>query len=332
MPHTRGDFLAGIGTTAAVASTTAPANTSLGGSFVEPAHGLTFATLRNGGVDRVGVKTARGIVDVRAAAAALGVANPPATVEDVVAGKGNVLALARIAANAPASAILREADVIFGPLVSEPSKIVCVGLNYRAHIAETGEKLPAYPDLFNKFNTALNRHGGTVRVSDLPVNQFDYESELVMIVGKRARGVSEADALNYVFGYTTGNDFSARDAQLRVSQWMTGKTPDEFAPLGPYLVTADQSPDPQTLQIRTFVNDEAAPRQDMNTSRMIFSCAQILSYVSQFMTLVPGDVIFTGTPSGVIVGYPKEKQVWLKPGDRIRTTISSIGELRFTLT
>jgi 2-keto-4-pentenoate hydratase/2-oxohepta-3-ene-1,7-dioic acid hydratase in catechol pathway len=113
---------------------------------------------------------------------------------------------------------------------------------------------------------------------------------------------------------------------------MTGKTPDEFAPLGPYLVTADRIPDPQTLQIRTFVNDEAVPRQDMNTSRMIFSCAQILSYVSQFMTLVPGDVIFTGTPSGVIVGYPKEKQVWLKPGDRIRTTISSIGELHFTLT
>jgi 2-keto-4-pentenoate hydratase/2-oxohepta-3-ene-1,7-dioic acid hydratase in catechol pathway len=331
MPHSRGDFLAGIGTTAAAVTA---ATQVVAAAPQAPAHatGLTLATLRDGGVDHLGVKTARGLVDVRAAAAALGVADAPATVEDVVAGRGNPAALQHVVANAPAKTIRPESAVEFGPLVSNPSKIVCVGLNYHAHIAETGEKVPAFPDLFNKFNTTLNRHGGTVKVSDLPVTSFDYESELVMIVGKRARNVAEADALNYVFGYTTGNDFSARDAQLRVSQWMTGKTPDGFAPLGPYLVGADRIPDPQTLQIQTFVNDETAPRQDMNTSQMIFSCAKIVSYVSQFITLVPGDVIFTGTPSGVIIGYPKEKQVWLKPGDRIRTTISSIGELRFTLT
>jgi 2-keto-4-pentenoate hydratase/2-oxohepta-3-ene-1,7-dioic acid hydratase in catechol pathway len=113
---------------------------------------------------------------------------------------------------------------------------------------------------------------------------------------------------------------------------MTGKTPDEFAPIGPWLVTADQIPNPQTLQIQTWVNDETTPRQDANTAQMIFNCAHILSYTSTFITLVPGDVIFTGTPSGVITGYPKDKQVWLKPGDRVRTTITKIGDLRFTLT
>ncbi len=113
---------------------------------------------------------------------------------------------------------------------------------------------------------------------------------------------------------------------------MTGKTPDQFAPIGPWLVTADQIPDPQTLQVQTFVNDETKPRQDMNTAQMIFNCAHILSYTSTFITLSPGDVIFTGTPSGVIAGYPPDKQVWLKPGDRVRTVISKVGELHFTLT
>jgi 2-keto-4-pentenoate hydratase/2-oxohepta-3-ene-1,7-dioic acid hydratase in catechol pathway len=292
---------------------------------------LTLTTLRDGGLDHVGIKTAAGIVDVSLAARGLGVTDPPRTVEDVIAGRGAVAELPRIVASAPREAIRAATAVEFGPLVSNPSKIVCVGLNYRAHIAETGGKTPPYPDLFNKFNTALNRHNGTVRVSNLPLAQFDYESELVAIVGTTARNVAESEALQHVFGYTTGNDFSARDAQLRVSQWMTGKTPDEFAPLGPWLVTADQIPDPQTLQVQTFVNDETAPRQDMNTAQMIHSCAKILSYTSQFITLEPGDVIFTGTPSGVILGYPKEKQVWLKPGDRIRTVISKLGELRFTL-
>jgi 2-keto-4-pentenoate hydratase/2-oxohepta-3-ene-1,7-dioic acid hydratase in catechol pathway len=221
--------------------------------------------------------------------------------------------------------------VQYGPLVSSPEKILCVGLNYRAHLAETNMKAQPYPDLFNKYNTSLNRHNGTVAVSTLPLVQYDYESELVMIIGKEARNVSEADALAYVFGYACGNDFSARDAQLRVSQWMTGKTPDQFAPLGPWLVTADQIGDPQTLQIQTFVNDEKTPRQDMSTAQMIFSCGKIISYMSEFITLRPGDVIFSGTPSGVILGYPKDQQVWLKAGDRITTKISKLGELKFTL-
>lgn len=330
MDVSRKGFLTGTAA-AALAAGSAPTAASAwpaGGGSVA---GLTFTTLRDGGVDHVGIRTKHGIVDVARAASAMGLAPPPRTIEELIAGRGDLESLQRIAASAPASAIRNESSVEFGPLVSKPEKILCVGLNYRAHLAETNMKPQPYPDLFNKYNTALNRHNGTVAVSSLPLTQFDYESELVLIIGKEARNVSEADALSYVFGYACGNDFSARDAQLRVSQWMTGKTPDQFAPLGPWLVTADQIGDPQTLQIQTFVNDETTPRQDMNTSEMIFSCAKIISYMSEFITLRPGDVIYSGTPSGVILGYPKDKQVWLKAGDKIRTRISKLGELHFTL-
>jgi 2-keto-4-pentenoate hydratase/2-oxohepta-3-ene-1,7-dioic acid hydratase in catechol pathway len=333
MDFSRKTFLtAGAAAVAAAAPAPADASAVTPGEVASAVRGLTLTTLRDGGADHLGIRTPRGIVDVGRAGMALGLASLPRTIEDVVAGRGDVAALARIASQAPSGALRDESEAEFGPLVSRPNKILCVGLNYRAHIAETGVKIPAFPDLFNKYNTALNRHRGTVAVSSLDAEQFDYESELVMIVGKTARNVAESEALSYVFGYTTGNDFSARDLQLRTSQWMTGKTPDQFAPLGPWLVTAEQIPDPGSLQIQTFVNDETAPRQDMNTAQMIFSCAKIVSYVSQYITLEPGDVIFTGTPSGVILGYPKEKQVWLRAGDRITTRISKLGELRFSLT
>ena len=293
--------------------------------------GLTFTTLRDGGIDHLGIRTRRGIVDVAQAADALGISPPPRSVDDLLTGRGDIASLQRIAEQAPAVVIRAEHAVEFGPLVSAPPKIICMGLNYREHLAETGMSPQAFPDLFNKYNTALNRHNGTIAVSTLDAKEFDYESELVTLMGKEARNVSEADALSYVFGYTAGNDFSARDLQLRTSQWMTGKTPDQFAPIGPWLVTGDQIGDPQTLQIQTFVNDESTPRQDANTSQMIFSVAQIISYTSQFITLQPGDVIFTGTPNGVILGHPTDKQVWLKPGDRVTTRISKLGELHVTL-
>ncbi|HUN30186.1 MAG TPA: fumarylacetoacetate hydrolase family protein [Alphaproteobacteria bacterium] len=331
MDVSRKGFLAGTAAAAAAAAGAAPSLVSAQ-SGSPTVTGLTFTMLRDGGVDHIGIRGKHGIIDVARAASALGISSPPQTIEDVIAGRGDVGALQRIVAQAPMSAVRSESSVQYGPLVSSPEKILCVGLNYRAHLAETNMKPQPYPDLFNKYNTSLNRHNGTVSVSTLPLKEFDYESELVLIMGKEARNVSEADALSYVFGYACGNDFSARDAQLRVSQWMTGKTPDEFAPLGPWLVTADQISDPQTLQIQTFVNDETTPRQDMNTAQMIFSCAKIISYMSEFITLKPGDVIYSGTPSGVILGYPEDKRVWLKAGDRITTKISKLGELKFTLT
>jgi 2-keto-4-pentenoate hydratase/2-oxohepta-3-ene-1,7-dioic acid hydratase in catechol pathway len=293
--------------------------------------GLTFTTLRDNGTDHLGIRATGGIIDVAASARTLGVADAPRTVDDVIAGRGDLDALRAIVARAPADALRREDAVEYGPVVLDPSKIVCVGLNYTAHITEFGEPRPRYPDLFNKYNSALNRHRGTIDVSGLPVTHFDYESELVIVIGRTARRVAESEALDYVFGYTAGNDFTARDAQLRVSQWMTGKTPDGFAPIGPWLVSADQVPDPQTLDIETFVNDETVPRQHANTSEMLFSCRAIIAYTSAYITLQPGDLIFTGTPSGIIQGMPKEKQVWLKPGDQVRTVISRIGELRVTL-
>jgi 2-keto-4-pentenoate hydratase/2-oxohepta-3-ene-1,7-dioic acid hydratase in catechol pathway len=328
MDVSRKGFLAGGAAAAALAAGSSP--TPLEAS-PDSTTGMTYTTLRDGNLDHLGVRTPNGIVDVAQAGRALGITTLPKTIEDVIYGRGNVGALKQVVSGAPKSAVRSESSVQYGPLVSSPEKILCVGLNYRAHVAETNAKAQPYPDLFNKYNTALNRHNGTVAVSTLPLTQFDYESELVLIIGKEARNVSEADALKYVFGYACGNDFSARDAQLRVSQWMTGKTPDQFAPLGPWLVSTDQISDPQTLQIQTFVNDETTPRQDMNTSEMIFSCAQIVSYMSEFITLRPGDVIYSGTPSGVILAYPKDKQVWLKSGDRITTKISKLGTLQFTL-
>jgi 2-keto-4-pentenoate hydratase/2-oxohepta-3-ene-1,7-dioic acid hydratase in catechol pathway len=326
----RSAFLAGTAAAAVAAPTLIAAASPA--DVASATRGMTLTTLRDGGVDHVGIRTSRGIVDVSRAAKALGIAQPPLTVDDVVAGRGDVAALPRIAKDAPASAIRSEASVEFGPLMTSPPKIICIGLNYTAHIEELKEKAPADPELFNKYNTALNRHNGTVAVSKIPAQKFDYESELVMVMGKGGRNIAQSDALSCVYGYACGHDFTARDLQYKATQWMVGKTPDQFAPLGPWLVTADQIPDPQTLQIQTFVNDEKEPRQNMSTAQMIANCARIIAYTSTVISLQPGDVIFTGTPSGVINGYPKEKQVWLKPGDRIRTVISKLGELHFTLT
>jgi 2-keto-4-pentenoate hydratase/2-oxohepta-3-ene-1,7-dioic acid hydratase in catechol pathway len=215
------------------------------------------------------------------------------------------------------------------PPIPDPEKIVCIGLNYRKHAAETGNPVPKQPILFNKYNTALNGHGGTIGVSEEDAQRFDYEAELVIVIGRRARNVSEADAPNYIFGYATGNDFTARDLQSRSSQWMLGKSLDGSAPLGPWLVTADQV-DGDNLKIECRVNGEV--RQSSNTSDMVFNCKQLVSYTSRYFTLKPGDIIFTGTPEGVISGYPKDKQVWLKPGDKIVTSIEKLGDLSFTLT
>ena len=213
--------------------------------------------------------------------------------------------------------------------MTNPEKIVCIGLNYRRHAAETGNPVPKMPILFNKFNTALNNHGGTIGVSEEDARNFDYEAELVIVIGRTARSVSEADAANYIFGYCVGNDFTARDLQSRSSQWMLGKTLDGSGPLGPWLVTADQV-DGDNLKIECRVNGKVV--QSSNTSDMVFNCRQLVSYVSRYMTLKPGDIIFTGTPEGVIAGKKKEEQVWLKAGDKLVTSIEKLGDLAFTLT
>ncbi len=219
---------------------------------------------------------------------------------------------------------MAESDLKLAPVVPHPVKIICVGLNYRKHAAEGNMAVPEFPLLFSKFDNAIAAPG-----EDVPIapewGQVDYESELVVVIGKTARRVSEADALSYVLGYCNGNDISERALQTRTSQWLIGKSLDKFMPIGPYLVTADDLPDPQNLTIKGWFNGEL--RQDSSTSYMIFPVAKIISYASQLMTLHPGDIISTGTPEGVILGFPKEKQQWIKPGDSYTVEVQGLGKL-----
>ncbi len=321
---------AGIaGTTTARAQTTKVAATTATSN--SPVRGLTFTTLRKGPTYSLGIRTEKGIIDVAAAEAALGL-DAPTSIDAVLKGRGNVAALQTLVTRAKAAGkrfLIAEDKASFGPVVTNPEKIVCIGLNYRKHAAETGQPVPKFPILFNKFNSALNYHGGTIAISKEDAKDFDYEAELVIVIGKTARNVSEADAGNYIFGYCTGNDFTARELQRLSSQWMLGKSLDGSGPIGPWLVTADQV-DGDKLKIECKVNGQV--RQSSNTADLVFGTKQLVSYVSKYMTLKPGDLIFTGTPEGVIAGYPKDKQLWLKAGDKITTSIEKLGELTFTLT
>ena len=296
------------------------------------ATGLTLLNMRRDGEFRLAVKTSKGVLDVGEAARLLHM-HAPATTDDLLQNEYgqslNALVDAASKSSAAQKAFLKEENIEYGPAVTRPEKIVCVGLNYRRHAAEIGAPVPKQPVLFNKYNNALNYHGGTIKLPVDAAKKFDYEVELVMVIGKQAKNVTETDALTYVAGYCTGNDFTARDLQLETGgQWMVGKTPDQFAPLGPYLVTADQI-DPDNLKLECRANGET--RQSSNTSDMIFNTRQIITYISRLITLRPGDIIFTGTPQGVIQGMPKDKQVWLKPGDKIACSLEKLGELKFDL-
>jgi len=224
-----------------------------------------------------------------------------------------------------------ESSLSYGRLITNPGKIVCVGLNYRKHALEIGMPIPKNPVLFNKFNNTLAAHNTTIRLPPREVSyKFDYETELLVVIGRHARNVSESEALDYVAGYCTANDFSARDLQLESGgQWMIGKTLDAFAPIGPYFVSAARAGDPNKLKIETHVNGEV--RQSSNTSDFIFNVQQVISYISRHFALEPGDIIFTGTPEGVIQGMPPDKRVWLKAGDQVVSTIEKLGKLNFSL-
>jgi 2-keto-4-pentenoate hydratase/2-oxohepta-3-ene-1,7-dioic acid hydratase in catechol pathway len=296
------------------------------------AKGLTLLTLRRNGEYRLAARTPKGILDVVEAYRALKMQGP-ATMDDLLQHEDgprlNALVDAALKQPAAAKAFLEESAVQYGPVVTRPDKIVCVGLNYRNHAKEIGAPIPKQPVLFNKFNNTLNHHMGKVELPVHAAKKFDYEVELVIVMGKLAKRVSEADALSYVAGYATGNDFTARDLQLETGgQWTVGKTPDQFAPLGPYLVTADQI-DPDNLKIELRLTGEQ--RQSSNTSDFIFNTRKVISYISQTITLKPGDIIFTGTPEGVIQGKPEAQRVWLKAGDKIACSLEKLGELRFDL-
>lgn len=288
---------------------------------------MKLLTFIKAGKQALGVKTASGIVDVEAALVAHPAQGVATDVMDVIeGGQAAVAALTAYVESLPETGDFRlaEESLVWGPSVTRPNKIICVGLNYRKHADETNAPYPEYPILFNKFNNTLTGHQHPVAVPKV-TEKLDYEVELAIVIGKTAKYVSEEESLDYVFGYSAVNDLSARDLQLRTQQWLLGKSCDDFSPLGPYLVTADEVGDPQNLALKTIVNGEV--RQDSNTSDMIFTCKQIVSYISQHMSLVPGDVILTGTPEGVIMGYPPEKQVYLQPGDVVTVEIEKLGSL-----
>jgi 2-keto-4-pentenoate hydratase/2-oxohepta-3-ene-1,7-dioic acid hydratase in catechol pathway len=269
----------------------------------------------------LGIKTEKGIIDVEQAATLLSL-ELPTTMEQVIAGGDGALSQLTELTKLEVSTISEE-ELVYAPCITQPEKIICVGLNYVDHAKESNMEIPTSPVLFSKFNNTLAAHNQTIR---LPKNaeKFDYEVEMVIVIGKEAKNVSKDEALSYVFGYTVGNDLSARDLQFRSGQWLLGKTCDHFGPIGPYLVTADEL-DPTNLNIQCSVNGEV--RQSANTRDMIFDCATLVSYLSEHMTLKPGDIIFSGTPEGVILGYPEDQQVWLKSGDEVQVSVENIGTL-----
>ena len=216
-----------------------------------------------------------------------------------------------------------ESELQLAPSVYRPGKIIAVGLNSRRHAQETGSPIPQTPILFSKFNNTLAAACDPVKLPSV-ASQYDYEVELGVVIGRQAHYVEKERALEYVLGYCTANDLSARDLQFRTSQWLLGKTLDRFCPVGPYLVTRDEVPDPQKLGLRSWLNGEL--RQNSNTGDMIFSVAEIVSYASRYMTLEPGDLIITGTPEGVILGMP-EPRTWLKAGDEVAVEVEGLGRL-----
>jgi len=206
-------------------------------------------------------------------------------------------------------------------MIDLPQKIVCVGLNYRDHAEEQGVKLPERPLLFAKWPNTLIGAGAPIRIPAI-CTQPDYEAELGVVIGRQASRVSVDDALEFVRGYVVANDVSGRDLQFSDGQWVRGKSLDTFLPVGE-LVPASEVPDPQALPIRAILNGETM--QDSNTSNQIFGVAEVISFVSQAITLEPGDLIITGTPAGV--GAFRTPPVWLQPGDEITIEIDGVGSL-----
>ena len=207
--------------------------------------------------------------------------------------------------------------------VGRPGKIVCIGLNYADHVLETNTTRPERPLIFSKFSSCAIDPGEPISWSGSLTQQVDYEAELAVVIGRTARRVSVEEALGYVGGYTCANDVSARDLQLGDGQWIRGKSLDTFCPLGPVLVSADAIPDPQSLNIRCELNGETV--QDSNTRELIFGVAELVAFCSQAFTLEPGDVILTGTPSGV--GLGRTPPLWMKDGDVVAIEIEGIGRL-----
>lgn len=280
---------------------------------------------KDNGVAKIAIGCEKGLVDVEKTAQTKCI-DVPLTLNEIISGGND--ALTTLAKLLDGDVCLVEGEPTLLPPVEIPEKILCVGLNYYDHRKECDEfpQAPKDPVLFSKFSNALAAHNEVVPLSPV-AREYDYEAELVIIIGKTAKNVPAEKASEYIFGYTAGNDISARDLQFRSGQWLIGKSMDKFAPIGPCIVTADEI-NPESLAISCKLNGET--RQNANTSDMIFKPAEIVAYASSLMTLNQGDIIFTGTPSGVILGMKDENKQWIKPGDTVEVTIEGIGTLTNT--
>lgn len=220
--------------------------------------------------------------------------------------------------------LLDKEQVTWHPPVLAPRKILCIGLNYRDHCEEQNREVPKKPVVFNKFATSLIGHGEEIPLPLKVDKQIDYEAEFAIVIGKKAKRVTKRTAMKHVGGYTMMNDVSARKLQSTERQWARAKGFDGSGPCGPVIVTPDEIPDPHDLKVMCYVNGEL--RQKSNTSNLVFGVAELISFISQAITLEPGDIISTGTPGGV--GVYSEPQLFLQPGDVVEVKIDRLGTLR----
>jgi 2-keto-4-pentenoate hydratase/2-oxohepta-3-ene-1,7-dioic acid hydratase in catechol pathway len=281
---------------------------------------MKLATIQTPQGPRAALLHGDSYVDLHATDAAL-----PASLRELLAeGRAALIAADQALRNEKAHRYPTASTRLLPP-IPDPPKIVCLGLNYRDHAAESGAPIPKEPVLFSKYATALIGDGDAIVLPTVS-QEVDYEAELVIVIGKEGKNLKADRAMEHVAGYTIGHDVSARDWQLKKDQkqWMVGKTFDTFAPTGPHLVTADEVPDPHNLAIRLRLNGQTM--QDSNTKQMIFPVSQVLAYLSQVFTLQPGDLIFTGTPPGV--GFARKPPVFLKGGDVVEVEIETLGVLR----
>lgn len=247
----------------------------------------------------------------------------PAKLAEWVKAGDVLLQRAKDALSAGKVEVVPHSDVRFLAPLTAPGKVVAIGLNYMDHCREQNIPVPDRPIVFTKFNTSIIGPGDSISWDSTLTQQVDYEVELGVVIGKRAKSVPVMQALDYVFGYTIINDVSARDLQFSDRQWVRAKSLDTFCPMGPVIVTKDEIPDPQQLELRTILNGEVV--QNSSTAEMIFSVADLISFLSHSFTLEPGDVIATGTPDGV--GVFRTPPVFLKHGDRVILEIEKIGRL-----
>ena len=278
---------------------------------------MRLLTFEYRGSRRVGVRSGDSIVDVSRVDPDI----PPDLVSLLEAGPA-ALAAAEEAAER-AEGIDAGAVRVVAP-IGNPEKVLCIGLNYADHAAESNMPIPSEPVVFSKFSSTIIGPGDAIRLPSV-TQSVDYEVELVAVIGTAGKDISESDAMDHVGGYTVGHDVSARDFQLEKpgGQWLLGKTFDTFAPLGPDIVTPDEIGDPHSLAIRCILNGETV--QDSNTAQLIFRIDQLIAYLSRVVTLQPGDLIFTGTPPGV--GMARQPQLWLKSGDTVVCEIDGVGRL-----